>query len=490
MRYEAVVVGGGISGMTSALILARRGMRVALVERDHRLAPVLRGFRRNGLRFDTGLHYTGGLGPNGPLLRYFLHLGILPGLELKPYPEDGFDELRFRDTGLAFLQPFGRERFEEALNRSFPGNGDAIKAYFQELDREWADSPYLNPERSFPDEPLSLAHDERSLLGFLDRLTRDDALKAVLSAHSILYGVPPERALLRVHAQVAGSYLHAVHGISGGGLALTRRYEERIAEHDVALFLGRQARRLCFDSAGNLAGLRLDNGEELYTARCVFTAPPASLPGMTPETVFRPGYRKRMRGLRNCHSSAMLFGRLRRTPDALRRRNILEFPTSDPRTMYPAPGRLDDSPVFLGRAGEQGEMTAMICVPEEVREEWLTESGRRTKEYSHYKEGLRTRFLDILVRRFPEVAETLEPMDFATPLTFRDFGCLPRGGIYGAEHAAGQYPVLPMTKVEGLVLAGQSVIAPGVLGAVISAYVACGILVGRETLRKEVLACS
>ena len=44
MNYDYVVIGGGVSGMTTALILAKQGCRVALVEQSKKIAPTIRGF--------------------------------------------------------------------------------------------------------------------------------------------------------------------------------------------------------------------------------------------------------------------------------------------------------------------------------------------------------------------------------------------------------------------------------------------------------------
>ncbi|WP_026842265.1 FAD-dependent oxidoreductase [Citrifermentans bremense] len=60
MRYDFAVIGAGVSGITSALILAKHGRSVALLEKAPRTAPLLRGFSRQGVQFDTGFHYTGG----------------------------------------------------------------------------------------------------------------------------------------------------------------------------------------------------------------------------------------------------------------------------------------------------------------------------------------------------------------------------------------------------------------------------------------------
>ena len=55
MEYDRVVVGGGLFGLHSALVLAGRGLRVAVVERDHEL--MRRATYVNQARLHSGLHY-------------------------------------------------------------------------------------------------------------------------------------------------------------------------------------------------------------------------------------------------------------------------------------------------------------------------------------------------------------------------------------------------------------------------------------------------
>ncbi|MDR2669858.1 MAG: FAD-dependent oxidoreductase, partial [Desulfovibrio sp.] len=128
-----VVVGAGISGMTAALLLARRGRAVTLVEKKAAVGPTLRGFSRKGVHFDTGLHYMGGLSPGGPLLRYFRLLG-LDGLPLAEFNPLGFDRIRFPDAGREINLPVGRDALTDALCAEFPADVAFIRRYLRELE--------------------------------------------------------------------------------------------------------------------------------------------------------------------------------------------------------------------------------------------------------------------------------------------------------------------------------------------------------------------
>ena len=57
---HSVVVGGGIGGMSMALLLAAAGRRVTLLEACPKIGGFMQRFRRGGVPFDTGFHFTGG----------------------------------------------------------------------------------------------------------------------------------------------------------------------------------------------------------------------------------------------------------------------------------------------------------------------------------------------------------------------------------------------------------------------------------------------
>ena len=113
--YDFVVIGAGAAGITSAITLARNGHRVALVEKRERTAPLLRGFSRKGIHFDTGFHYTGGLGPGEPLDLFFRYLGLADHLVTFPFPGAGFRRLSLRRDRFEFQLPYGYELLREGL---------------------------------------------------------------------------------------------------------------------------------------------------------------------------------------------------------------------------------------------------------------------------------------------------------------------------------------------------------------------------------------
>ena len=86
----------------------------------------------------------------------------------------------------------------------------------------------------------------------------------------------------------------------------------------------------------------------------------------------------------------------------------------------------------------------------------------------------------------PGLSGNIEHTECATPLTLRDFTHTPLGSMYGAKHRIGQYNPLPLTKAKNLFLAGQGVVAPGIMGAIISSCLVCGFIIGHKQLLKRI----
>jgi len=67
--FEAVVVGGGIAGLTAAAYLARAGRKVLLIEKNRECGGLVNTFARDGFRFDAGVRALLDAGIIFPMLK-------------------------------------------------------------------------------------------------------------------------------------------------------------------------------------------------------------------------------------------------------------------------------------------------------------------------------------------------------------------------------------------------------------------------------------
>ena len=490
MKYDSIVIGSGLSGLTNALLLSRSGRRVLVLEQHAQPAPVVRGFSRDGIYFDSGFHYAGGLGEGGAFRPLFRHLGLEDKLELFPFAEKGFDRLHISATGETFSLPVGFAQIKAELGKQFPAVKDGIARYLDAIEGKWSSFPYLDIETDLADFSMESVHGE-SLSTRLREFSAYPQLQSLLSMHSLLYGVLPDDAPESLNAQVAGSYYHSVHGIVGGGRALVEALLElfRAAGGEIRC-RAEVTSLLTTDEA--VKGVQLADGEELFAEEVVATLNPALLPQLLPEGVLRPAYLKRLNALRQTTSAYIVFAKSYRSLDFLRHSNLFVQPRAG--IFISDENRpLEERSFYLAAAdqGPGGEINGLIgIVPASYAEvsEWAATEKRHSEGYRCHKQNIGERLLKMFAENCPELAD-LELLELSTPLTLRDYSCAPEGAIYGVGRFLGQYNPHPVTRLPGLYLSGQAIAAPGLLGAVVASYLTCGSILGHEHLRGEIRAC-
>lgn len=492
MKYDYVIIGGGVAGMTAAAILAKNGFGVALVEKSKKTAPLIRGFTRGGVYFDTGFHHTGGLGEGEVLNTYFHYLGLAERIQKVPFDPDGFDLLHCRETGFNFRFPYGYQRIRERLLENFYGETDAIDNYLQAVKHTFDSFPYLKLDYTRYDPSILKTVQGPSLSQFLDSLTNNKALKWVLSLHCLLHGVPPEQVPFAFNACIVGSYYESVHGIKGGGRKLARIYDELLTETGVDVYCGQRVSEILLSADSRPRGVRLMDGTKLDCHSCVSTIHPLEFLKLIPESTFRPAYRKRILQLDETTSAFLLFAGCKRVPESLVQRNKMitaNWDWSESMTQNP----LQSRPLYLC-CSQQARDSSYIrgltgIVPAQMAEmkRWLSSSsGRRPPDYVQFKEEVGFELIRFIEICLPEIKGDVDFVECATPLTLRDFTNSPFGSIYGVKHKVGQYNPMPLTKVKNIYLAGQATVAPGIMGAVISAFLVCGFIIGHKQLLTQV----
>ena len=125
--YDVVVIGAGISGLTSAALLSRAGLSVGVFEMDSRPGGYLAGFRRKDFRFDSAIHWLNQCGPKGLVTRVFDFIGsdhptALSQPNIKRYQGDNYD----------YLLTDKPDDLKEEFIQLFPHEKDGIERFFKD----------------------------------------------------------------------------------------------------------------------------------------------------------------------------------------------------------------------------------------------------------------------------------------------------------------------------------------------------------------------
>ena len=294
-RYDVVVIGSGMGGLTCAAMLAKEGMKVCVVEKNHRPGGCLQSFRRGGRILDTGIHYVGSLREGQTMHQYLKYLGVLPRITLRGLDPEGFDLIHLE--GRTFRHALGYDNFVEGLAADFPAERSGIAAYARLLQRIGGS---IAPEVLRRGQLSAGATEDLgvSAAAAIDELVGDPLLRRVLAGSAPLYGGRRDMSPLYHHAMINHSNIEGAASFAGGTQRLADALAEVLRAAGGELLCDARASRLHL-SGGSVCTVELNDGEQQLETRWVISdiAPAATFALVDPTPLLRRSFLHRMESL-------------------------------------------------------------------------------------------------------------------------------------------------------------------------------------------------
>ena len=501
IHYDAVIVGSGLGGLVSAIILAKEGYSVCVLEKNKQYGGNLQIFARNKTIFDTGVHYIGGLSKGQNLYQFFKYIDIIDDLNIKKLDENGFDIITFDNDVNEYRHAQGYENFIKVLVEQFPEEEPAIITYCDKL-RETCDrfplynlklgSPYFNDTSIF----------QLQAKRYINSLTKNKKLQAVLSGTNLLYAGDGERTPFYVHALTINSYIESAYRCVNGGSQITKALIKNLKKHNGEIYKRHDVVKFGFDD-GKITSTICSNGKEIRGNLFISNFEPKLTLKLVGEDKFKKAYVNRVNKIESTIAAFSLYIVLKPNSFKYQNKNFYHFKNYDKiwsahdytQESWPEGYMMSFSTKKnMGKYVEN--MTVMTYMNYDEVNPWVdtfntvANKNERGQTYDQFKEAKAEILLKEVERKFPNLRDCIHEIYTSTPLTYRDYIGSNRGSMYGYVKDVNrplQSFISPKTKIKNLLFTGQSLNMHGVLGVTISAVITCSEILGKEYLLNKIL---
>ncbi|MCD8287581.1 MAG: NAD(P)/FAD-dependent oxidoreductase [Porphyromonadaceae bacterium] len=486
MKYDVIIIGTGLGGLACGYILARHGRSVLLLEQGKQPGGCLQSYRRQGLTFDTGFHYVGGLDEGQSLHAAFRYLGLL-GLPWHRLDADGFDRVTIGGRTFAYAQ--GYDAFVYRLAEDFPSARTALRQYADLLRRSSAwQFAALDPHG---EEALASVSKlmETSAWHYLNETIRDPLLIDVLSGTSLKMELRKASLPLFTFLHGNSSFIESSWRLQGDSSQIVRCLTGGIHRQGGTIICNAQVQELV-EQEGKIECAVCTDGERYEADTFICGIHPAEVCRLVRQSqLMKPVYRKRIDRLENTFGMFTLS--LDIPPGSLRYFNYNRYIYREagvwdsPTDKTPIGGVLLSCRVPEDGSGYTRQVDLLTPMRWEQCNAWEhTQPGRRGEAYEAMKERMADACLELAADYLPHFREQSRSYT-STPLTWRDYTLTPEGSAYGVRKDS-RNPLMtmlsPRTPIPNLVQTGQNLMLHGVHGVTMTAFYTCAEVLGREAI--------
>ena len=490
MVYDAVIIGGGLSGLECACILSKQGMNVVVLECGRQAGGCLQSYSRGEMSYDTGFHCVGGIADGQSLHGAFRALGLLD-LPWQRMDADGFDRVTIAGRTFAYHEGFAG--FAQRLAEDFPSQRSALYRY-ADLLKATTERQYdaLKCDPNLTAMPIWLA--DVNAYDYLQEMFSEPLLIDALSGSSLKMELRRESLPLFEFAHINSCFIESSWRLRGDGSMIANRLVEELTSCGGSMVTGAEVVRL-ERSGGRLTAAVCANGQAYEGKLFVSSIHPASTIRLVADSsMVRRSFMRRIAMLEN--TTGMFTASLRLKPKTLRYFNHNHYVYRKPGVweLLDANAPLEcvmvscrvptDGSEYADQIDLLTPMSWDICKP------WAgTRPGRRGTEYEAMKQQWADGCIALAEQVVPELGSMVAECHTSTPLTYHDYTLIPEGSAYGVRKDC-RSPLTtilsPQTPIGNLFLTGQNTMRHGLYGTTMSVLATCALIIGCETVLRMV----
>jgi len=489
-----------LGGLVSALILAKEGLKVCVLEKNNQYGGNLQTFSRDKLIFDTGVHYLGGLSEGQNLHQFFSYLEIMDELELQKMDENGYDKITFGDDKIEYPHAQGYDNFVEQLSKYFPHEKENLENYCEEIQRVCNYFPRYNVvgQNNYNEEILHL-----NTKRFIESITSDKKLQAVLLGSNFLYAGDSENIPFYVHALTVNSYIQSAYKCVNGGSQISKLLIRKLRKYGADVHKHSEVSEMIFNENNILSSVKTVEGKEYFAKQFISNIEIRTAVKLIGENRLKKSFLNRILSWEPVSSCFSVYLVLKPNSISNFNYNIYHFSNEEmvwnafkyEKKNWPETYMLSSTPAK--RHPEFAEsLTAISYMDFDEVKQWqnsfntIANQQERDELYEKFKLDKAEKMIDALEKKIPNLRDFIKNVYTSSPLSYRDYIGSFDGNMYGYIKTS-ENPlktmVSPKTKIDNLFLTGQSVNMHGILGCTIGAFNTCAEILGKDVIDERLI---
>ena len=447
-HYDAIIIGGGLSGLTAASLLAKKGLHVTVVEKSDQPGGSCGIFRRGETTFDQGSAMLYGFGERGFNAHRFVFNCLEEPIDMLKH--ELLYVVNYEGKRIRFFSDV--DRFAEELASVFPSQKEQIRRFYRDMTKLYRHIMVESPSYTTADEtdpkdgfrgilkhPVSyirflsyLNRSAKSLLqqyftdpeifNFFDKLTSTYCYATVEEAPAVL------AAVMFVDNHTGGSWYPA-----GSTLFLPGKLEKVIEERGGDMLLGREVVQILF-SGKRPSGVLLDDGTTLTADEIVYSGTVWNLYGkLLDEAHTTAEKRAWAKSFVPTYPSVVLYAEVDRA--------VIPEGTAPVEMLVGNPEHIDESEVtaYLFSIDDRSicaEDRHAVMAIGPTFQDWTNADDA---SYPVMKAAEQARLIAVLERRFPGFSGAVHYAEVSTPRTIERYTMKNGGAVAGPKQMLGQH---------------------------------------------------
>ena len=308
---DVIIIGAGMAGLTCGCLLAKKGLKVLLIEKNQKVGGCCTSFERNGFSFDLSVQSIGECQEGGRIWSLLKTLNLLEQIHFVPL--EPAREYHF--PGQRVTQSSRLETHIENLSSLFPKERKGIEevyAVLRKIFKEFSSIPsslsWFEPSSFSSQYPFLSRYKDKTYGELLNEFISHPFLKTLLSIRSSYGLLPPEEISVVGMAGIEMSYFnYGVSCVEGRVEQLPLKMGEALEKTGAQVLTGHEVQEVLIEDK-KAVGVRLKDDQEI-TGKVVISNIDAdhTFLGLIGEDHIPGGFRSKLKGMRPSLSYFILY---------------------------------------------------------------------------------------------------------------------------------------------------------------------------------------